>query len=282
MSQPVGSGNGIEVELDGARVFVGRGGAEWTGAGSRIVLIHGAGMDHTVWVLLGRWLARHGHDVVIPDLPGHGRSQGDALTSIEAMADWLSRLLNTLDDLAIAGTQSDADERGLTLIGHSMGSLIATQAVSCMKLERLVLLGAGYPMRVGPPLLQAAERNDPLAADMITAFGHAYASVLGHNPLPGIPVANLARVLLLGAQPGVLHADLQACDRYVVPEELLSKVNMPVHLIAGDQDRMTSPKAAQALAELLGGDIRWLSGSGHMIMTEQPEQMLSAVREALG
>lgn len=280
-----GGGNGIEVELDGARVFVGRGGAQWTGARSRVVLMHGAGMDHTVWVLLGRWLARHGHDVVIPDLPGHGRSQGTPLASIEAMADWLSRLLGKLDEAEVVPASETTDKPSLTLVGHSMGSLIATQAITSMKPDRVILLGAGYPMRVGPPLLQAAENNDPVAADMIAAFGHAYASLLGHNPLPGIPVANFARVLLLSAQPGVLHADLNACDRYTVPEDVLSGIrgsaNTSVYLIAGDQDRMTPAKATKALAELLGGDIHWLPGSGHMMMTEQPEQTLAAVRQAL-
>jgi|GEM_PF-1793052 len=215
---------------------------------------HGAGMDHTVWVLLGRWLARHGHDVVIPDLPGHGRSQGTPLASIEAMADWLSRLLGKLDEAEVVPASETTDKPSLTLVGHSMGSLIATQAITSMKPDRVILLGAGYPMRVGPPLLQAAENNDPVAADMIAAFGHAYASLLGHNPLPGIPVANFARVLLLSAQPGVLHADLNACDRYTVPEDVLSGIrgsaNTSVYLIAGDQDRMTPAKATKALAEL--------------------------------
>lgn len=284
-----GTGAGLKIELDGSQVFVGRGGSEWTGAASRVVLLHGAGMDHTVWMLLGRWLARHGHEVVIPDLPGHGASQGDPLTSIEAMAEWLSRLLVRLRDGSAHAASESLGEGGVTLIGHSMGALIAMQAMQTIRdisVDRLILLGAGYPMQVGPPLLNAAERDDPAAADMITAYGHAYSSLLGHNPLPGIPVAQLARVLLLRSRPGVLYTDLKACDGYVASDELQAHARVSgavtsVHLIAGDQDRMTPSKASSALADMLGAQVQWLPGSGHMMMTEQPEETLAAVRRAL-
>ena len=43
-----------------------------------IVLLHGAGMDHTVWALQTRYLAHHGRSVLAVDLPGHGRSGGRA------------------------------------------------------------------------------------------------------------------------------------------------------------------------------------------------------------
>ena len=37
--------------------------------------------DHTVWELPARSFAWHGHSVLAPDLPGHGRSEGPALGS---------------------------------------------------------------------------------------------------------------------------------------------------------------------------------------------------------
>lgn len=277
---------GVKLDVDGAETFVGRGGAVWQGGErSRVVLVHGAGMDHTVWVLLGRWLARHGHDVVVPDLPGHGQSQGEPLASVEAMADWLARLLPRLQQHALSPAEGGASlgDGPLTLIGHSMGALVALETAGRLSVDRLILLGAGYPMSVGPALLNAAEQNDPVAADMITAYGHAYASQLGHNPLPGISVANLARVLLLRARAGVLHTGLAACDAYSGAEALVASegfADTDVHLVAGQQDRMTPPRAAKTLAELSQASVQWIDESGHMMMSEFPEETLAAVRRA--
>ena len=53
-----------------------------------VVFIHGSGLDHTVWTLAARHFARHGRNVLAVDMPGHGRSSGEPLASVEAMADW--------------------------------------------------------------------------------------------------------------------------------------------------------------------------------------------------
>ena len=60
-----------------------------------IVFIHGAQNDHSVWTAQARALARDGHHVLAVDLPGHGRSAGPALATVEAMAAWLQQTLNT-------------------------------------------------------------------------------------------------------------------------------------------------------------------------------------------
>ena len=43
-------------------------------------------MDHTIWALQTRWFAWHGYGVLAVDLPGHGKSEGSALETIEEMA----------------------------------------------------------------------------------------------------------------------------------------------------------------------------------------------------
>src|SRR4029453_19628423 len=73
-----------------------------------IVFIHGAMHDHSVWTLLARWFAHHGHAVLAVDLPGHAQSAGAPLESIEAIADWVLALLDA------AGVDEAA------LVGHSM------------------------------------------------------------------------------------------------------------------------------------------------------------------
>ena len=83
-----------------------------------LVFIHGAGFDHSVWTLFARHFSRHDWNVIALDLPGHGRSEGPVLESIEAMASWTMELIETL------GLDSVA------LVGHSMGSLITLETAS--------------------------------------------------------------------------------------------------------------------------------------------------------
>src|SRR5258706_11915447 len=81
-----------------------------------IAFVHGAANDHSVWALQSRYFAHHGRNVLAVDLPGHGRSEGAPLPSVEAIADWLIALLDAL------GIESAA------LVGHSLGSLAVLEA----------------------------------------------------------------------------------------------------------------------------------------------------------
>ena len=103
----------MEVQVDGRKVYCYTGGKAFDASLPAVVFIHGAEHDHSVWVLQSRYLAHHGRGVLAVDLPGHGRSAGPALASVEAIADWIPALLDA------SGAQRAA------LIGHSMGSLAA-------------------------------------------------------------------------------------------------------------------------------------------------------------
>ncbi len=235
-------------------------------------------MNRTVWVLLARYFARHGFNVVTPDLPGHGGSAGDALSTIEAQARWLWSLLDHL--------QSEHDLPGTPVImgGHSMGALAVCEAAGQRpdSVEHVLLLGAGYPMPVGQALLDAAEANDQTAVDMIAIFSHCLASQLGHNAVAGISVQNTAMALLEQSAPGVLHTDLQACNDYQgLAEAAAALGGGRTTLIAGDSDRMTPMKMSRQLAEALDAEVIVLENCGHMVMSEQPEQTLQAVKRVV-
>ena len=102
------------------------------------MFIHGAGFDHSVWTLFARHFSRHNWNVLAIDLPGHGRSSGDTLTSIEAMSDWV---VSVLDHFSI---------ENVALVGHSMGSLITIETASKIKARasKVVLIGSIAPMPV--------------------------------------------------------------------------------------------------------------------------------------
>src|SRR3979411_2886282 len=66
----------MQLSVNGLDTFVATGGREFDVSQPTIVLLHGAGFDHTTWALHSRWFAHHGYGVLAPDLPGHGRSAG--------------------------------------------------------------------------------------------------------------------------------------------------------------------------------------------------------------
>lgn len=113
-----------------------------------IVVIHGAANDGDVWQKIAHGLSKAGHTVIVPDLPGHGQSSGQALRSIEALADWIIALLDA------------ANIENASLVGHSMGSLIALEAAArnTQRVSRLALLGTSVPMPVSDTLLSTAQK----------------------------------------------------------------------------------------------------------------------------
>jgi len=268
----------MKINVEGNEIFVGQGGVDWQATRRTLLLQHGAGMNRTVWVLLARYFARHGFNVVTPDLPGHGGSAGDPPKSIEDQARFLWVLLDCLQ------ADHGLPDTPVILGGHSMGALTVAEAAGQRpdSVEHLLLFATGFPMPVGQGLLDAAEANEQSAVDMIAIFSHSFSSQLGHNAVAGISVQNTAMALLEQAGPGVLHNDLFACNAYQGLAKVAESFGAGrTTLIAGDSDRMTPMKMSRQLAEALGADLIVLENCGHMVMSEQPEQTLQAAKRVL-
>jgi pimeloyl-ACP methyl ester carboxylesterase len=251
-----------------AEVFAGTGGQPFDPARPCVVLVHGAGMDHTVWALQSRYLAHRGRGVLAVDLPGHGRSGGAALASVDALADWLIDLL----DSAGVGTAA--------LVGHSMGALacLAAAARHPDRVRALALLGVAPKMPVHPDLLALAEANDRRAVELIDDWAHGPRAHVGGHPAAGTWLIGGGERLLERARPGVLHTDLAACDAFADGEAHAARVQCPTRLILGADDKMTPAKAGQKLAALIpDADAVVIPNCGHMQMTEKPDETLDAL-----
>lgn len=258
----------MEITVDGRRAFAATGGEAFDPARPPVVLVHGAGMDHTVWSLQSRYLAHHGHGVLAVDLPGHGRSAGPAPGAIEEMAAWIGRLLDALG-LARAA-----------LVGHSMGALVALEAASRLpdRVSHLGLIGVAPAMPVHPDLLAAARDNLSLASDLVTSWGFGQGGHFGRNASPGLWMMGGAHRLLENAPAGVLASDLAACAVYGDAPAAATRVRCPTLLLLGADDRMTPAKAGRKLAEAIAGaDCRVLPGVGHMVMAEAPDETIDAL-----
>jgi pimeloyl-ACP methyl ester carboxylesterase len=257
------------LDVNGVSVFAGTGGRDFDPALPTIVFLHGGGCDHTVWALLARWFAHRGYAVLAPDLPGHGRSGGEVLGSIAAMADWTAALIDA----------SGAGEAALA--GHSMGSLIAleTAARHPDKVTALALIGTAAAMPVSSDLLAAAEANDHGAIDMVSVWGNGFAAGLGGALVPGTWMVGGTMRLLERARPGALFKDLSACNAYADGLGSAAKVTAPATLVLGERDLMTPLKGGLKLAATLPkARAVTLKGAGHMLMSERPDEVLVAMK----
>jgi len=263
----------MDVAVQGRRAFAYTAAHALDPALRTIVFVHGAGLDHSWWGLQSRYFGYHGFNVLAVDLPAHGRSEGPPLASVEAMADWVSACLKELKI-----------EKAI-LVGHSMGSLIALEFAARHRenVEKIALIGVACPMKVSDGFLDAARRNDPAAYDMETIWGHAPQVPFSGNPNPGMWMYGDTLARLSRLAPGVLHADLAACNGYAAGMDSAAKVKCPVLFVLGARDMMTPPKGALALAKAIP-DSRTVTvaPSGHSLMAEAPDATLDALIGFLG
>ncbi len=115
-----------------------------------LLLIHGAGGQNGLWMDAARRLENVG--VYVPDLPGHGQSDGTPFDSIPAYAKWVIEF---------------ADAVGLERfvpVGHSMGGGVALQLALDYpeRVEGLILAASGARLRVHPDLLAQLRDTDPV------------------------------------------------------------------------------------------------------------------------
>lgn len=273
-----------------------------------VVFVHGAVNDHSVWGLQARAFAHHGYSVLAVDLPGHGKSKGLPLASIEEAGAWLLGLL------AAAGVKTAA------LVGHSMGSLIALEAavqsttaidqsqsaagemqaqMATPVITHLVMVGTTYPMRVSPQLLELAERDPLEAVENVAAW-----SIYSLAPKPGTPGPGtwlygasraLMRRIIGQADPSVnLFAhDFHLCNNYAHGAEAAQRLTsaaadspaqadamVRTSLVVGSRDQMTPARSVQTLSQALNAAVYTLA-SGHSLMTEAPTELTAALRSAL-
>ena len=222
----------MKLQVRGAETFATTGGRLFDPKQPTLVFAHGAGMNRIVWSLQTRYFAHHGYAVLAVDFPGHGRSKGTLLGSVQEWADWIPDLLDS------AGVDK------ATLVGHSMGSLIALDCAARHpeRVSKLALLGAAAEMPVHPDLLKAANEDDPVAFDLIMDWGTGPVGHFGRPPVPGICLLPGGRNLLRMENAGVLGNDLGLCNDYQSGMESASQVRCPTLVIAGEVDRMTPAK----------------------------------------
>ena len=224
--------------------------------GSPVIFCHGSGGGHHHWLYQLKSLRNPVNPLAV-DLPGHGRSEGDALHSVAAYRDWLHDF-----------SQAIGIDKFIPA-GHSLGGAIALDYAIHYPdhTSGLILVGTGSRLRVLPDFLDSLREGTvpPDLADLL------YSQEADEELL----VKGREEVAACAAS--VYYADLSACDRFDISSEL-PRISVPALIICGTDDRLTPVKYSRFLADNIPWSrIEIIEGAGHMVMLEKPDQVNNAI-----
>lgn len=168
---------------------------------ARIVLVHGAWGRASTWGEVPARLAALGHEVIAPDLPGHGADPADPATV--TLAQYAARLA----ELLRAGPPA-------LLVGHSMGGMAISAAAELAPdhITRLVYVAAFLPQDGESPLDLMKRQPDTIRPALRPGPGPGTTTLDPAAALPLLaqdapPEAQAALAAALGPQPNRPQTD---------------------------------------------------------------------------
>lgn len=223
------------------------------GEGEPLILYHGAFISSILWDRVIPLLARS-YDVIAPDLPGHGESEGSTTDLVRFSVDLLGAL--GLDRA--------------TWIGSSFGGgvLIRFAAAHPENIRRLVLVSP-----TGIPAVESDEvvRSYPRPRDLFEAFQKAiHDRALATRDL----YREMGRLQRISAP---YMARYRAAlpkgyrERGWIPE--MKQIASPTLVVWGDEDRIVPFEFAGRLTGYIpGAELEVMKGTGHFPYFERPEE----------
>ncbi|MBA4390755.1 MAG: hypothetical protein C0399_07440 [Syntrophus sp. (in: bacteria)] len=234
--------------------------AERYGQGEKVIFIHGSGWNTSMWHNQRDYL-KSSMEVILVDLPGHGKSPGKGCDSVEEYKD------------AVYGMIRDLDMGRCFVAGHSLGGAIAL-SLSLAHAEvtkGIILLGTGAKLRVHPNILEGIVTDKEKTVRNIgaLAFSMNASSVLRAQAFDET----------MKCTSEVIHKDFRACDRFSIMDSV-SSLSVPALIICGVDDALTLPKYSVYLNEAIhGSKLVLIEDAGHMVMMEKPMEVNRAIEQ---
>lgn len=237
------------------------------GSGPNLLVLHGWGKGSGPYKDVQVRLAQHGYKVVVPDLPGFGKSSAPATAwGVDEYVDFVLRFVDVL---------------GLGkffLLGHSFGGQVALQ------------FSVNYPDRIEGLILCAAAaiRRKPDLKKRIIQIVSGMGSIL-FSLWPFSMFSNIAGrafYRLLGSGDWRYSQGVMKYVRQKVVRQDLSsvapRVISPTLIIWGDRDQATPIQDAYTLNNTIpGSSLEVIPGVGHRLYAEAPEQFTVIVKQFL-
>jgi pimeloyl-ACP methyl ester carboxylesterase len=227
-----------------------------------LIFIHGAGGSHVLWQGQVEGLAGRVNAVAI-DLPGHGDSKGDGMSTIEDYA-------RAVADFTRALEAPKPIPCGLSMGGAITQQLLLDHPDACCA---GILIGTGARLRVQPLILKTIEENFSGYVESFLAFAASEKT----DPERLRPISEATAQ----SKPQVALGDFKACDAFDVMERLPS-IEVPVLVITSEEDKLTPPKYGIFLEEKIKTALRvHIQNAGHLVPAEKPDEVNQAILDFL-
>jgi len=235
------------------------------GGGPTVVLLHGIGGGHLSFAPQVESLASNGYRAIAWDMPGYGHSAPIEPYTFKGLAESCVRLIESL--------KCDS----VTLVGHSMGGMVAQEVVARRPdlVNKLVLCGtsASFGKPDGEWQRQfIAQRTAPLdAGQTMTQLAEVLVpQMIGPGSLPeGVKLAMHCMSLV---PPATYRRALEALVTFDRRANL-DRIGVPTLLIAGEHDRNAPPAVMKKMADAIPrSTFIEMRGIGHLQNLEAPDE----------
>lgn len=221
-----------------------------------LVLLHGVGLDHTVWQDVVPELHDR-FDVRTPNLPGHSGAE---------------RVPSDVDLAGLAATVASRLDEGTHLVGFSLGALVA-QYIAIHRPELVASLTSVSSVCRRTPEERAAvlSRLEVATADPATAAAASIDRWFAGTAVAPQTVEHTRAVLEANDPDQFLACYRVFCSGDAVVGPHLGRITVPSLAVTGSADPGSTPEMTYRLAAAIpGGYAEIVPGARHMLPVEQP------------
>jgi pimeloyl-ACP methyl ester carboxylesterase len=244
------------LEIGGSLAFI----EDW-GEGQPIFCIHTAGQSGVQYRYPARELAALGYRVIVPDLPGHGRSEPSPGGAVTSLGDYASWCVSAIEKLGLDKP---------VVLGCSIGGKISLD-VACSMGDRIsAVIAMAASAEPGVINVNGLRRE----LEDIAAPSRRDRTFYGTRAVVGSNVTDAERDMIAQMHcredAEVSTSDLIGWGSHQVFDRL-KNIAAPAHLVLGSDDLWVDPAAVQrAVTEIDEADYSYLDGIGHYPMEEMP------------
>ncbi len=230
--------------------------------GKPFLILHGWGSKSDTWQPVAELLAKENIKIIVPDLPGFGKSQEpESAWSLDNYVDWLDEFSEQVPGL----------QKGFYLLGHSFGGALAAKfsIEHNQKIEKLFLVAAAIVRQK-----TGTKETISYAAKLLKKFSF----------VPGYESLRKAcyKFIVRSDYPS-LSGVMKETYLKVISEDLSQKtffIKVPTIIIWGDKDVLTPIGQAELISKKIeGSKLVVIPGGGHALQIKMPEALAEKILE---
>lgn len=243
------------------------------GQGHPMVLVHGFGLDPSIWDLIISPLAKS-YRVIVVGLPGLSRTPFQRLPSMEAASDWLNEQLKALE----VGP--------FVLVGHSMGGYIGLSYLAryAHQLQGLCLVHSHVYADT-----ETKQDERKKAATFVRKNGTAAWAKVAVPPLFSVGYQQTHEQQIVAMIEKYSQFDPEVIAQYLLAmadrndhQSTLRHANVPIGIIMGAHDQHAPLDKNLAQSTLPNtADVHLLESTAHMGMIEEPDGMVQGLKSVM-